>query len=606
MGTRGMGPILGVSGDFHDAAAALVIDGRVVAAAEEERFTRRKHDPSLPEHAIAWCLQDAGVQPGELERVVFYEKPMTAYERFLVTHASIGPRGFSAFARGVASWSKTKLWAGYRLERILGELGYPGLRVEFTEHHQSHAASAFFPSPFEEAAVLVIDGVGEWSSATIGHGRGGQLTLLDEVRFPDSLGLFYSAMTSFCGFEVNDGEYKLMGLAPFGEPVFEDVLLERVLRLDDDGSFHLDQRWFDYQAGRRMYRSKLGELLGGPPRPADAPLTQREADIARSTQAVLERAVLSMAARARALTGESTLCLAGGVALNCVANARIREQGIFDDIWVQPAAGDSGGSVGAALWSWYQGGDQARAKGATAAPGQVVFLGPEYGDEEIAAWLDAAGVAYESHPDREAVFDVVAAELDAGAIVGWFQGRMELGPRSLGHRSILADPRRPEMIRRLNLLVKQREPFRPFAPAVLAEHAHEWFEVDGPRPYMTEVAQLRAAQVRVPAQDGRQSDDFAARLGTARSSIPACTHVDGSARLQTVHPDDPAFHGLLSAFHRRTGCPVLLNTSFNRAGEPIVRTPADALRCFAEAGLDLLVLGGLVVRAESAVAAVAS
>jgi carbamoyltransferase len=588
------GTVLGVSGDFHDAAAALVVDGRVVAAAEEERFTRLKHDPSLPRHAIAWCLESEGVEPGTLDHVVFYEKPLTAYERFLVTHAHAGVRGFASFARGVSSWSRRKLWVAYRLERILADLGHPSARVEFAEHHQSHAASAFYPSPFEEAAVVVVDGVGEWASCTIAHGRGRQLELMEEVRFPDSLGLFYSAVTSFCGFEVNDGEYKLMGLAPFGQPVYERALREQVLRIGRDGSFHLDQRWFDFQSGRGMYRSQLASLLDGPPRDPSAPLTQREADIARSAQVVLEGIVLDIARRAQALTGARNLCLAGGVALNCVANAKVREAGLFDDLWVQPAAGDSGGAVGAALWRWHQVDRRERVVRSGDAPGAAVFLGPAFGDDEVATWLEGCGIPFERH-EPEALVDEVAAALDGGATVGWFQGRMELGPRALGHRSILADPRRPDMIRRINALVKQREPFRPFAPAVLAEHAAEWFEVDGPRPYMTEVAQVAAAQLREP--EAEPAGDFGAQLGAVRSTIPACTHVDGSARVQTVHPDDESFHRLLEAFHRRTGCPVLLNTSFNRAGEPIVRTPADAFRCFVAAGLDVLVLGQLVVRA---------
>lgn len=590
--------MLGISGDYHDAAAALVIDGQVVAAAEEERFTRIKHDPSLPRHAIAWCLESAGVEPGGLDHVVFYEKPLTAYERLLVTHGRVGPRGFPSFARGVWSWSRSKLWVAYRLERLLGQLGHRDVRVEFAEHHQSHAASAYFPSPFDRAAVLVLDGVGEWATCTIGHGRGRDLELIEEVHFPASLGLLYSALTSFCGFDVNDGEYKLMGLAPYGEPTYERALLDHAIHLNADGSFELDHRYFDFQAGRRMYHPRLGDLLDGPALAPGAPLTQREADIARSIQTVLEQAIEGLVRRAVQLTGERSLCLAGGVALNCVATARLREVGAVDDLWVQPAAGDAGGAVGAALWHWHQTLDQDRAPAAVRSERSSVFLGPAFDDHEIIDWLEEIDVPHQTFETTDGLCEELATALDAGQTIGWFQGEMEFGPRALGHRSILADPRPGAMARTVNLSIKRREPFRPFAPAVLQDHAGEWFDLTTPLPHMTEIATVSAAHRRPGADDQRGSDDFGARLAVERSDIAACTHVDHSARVQTVDDRNERFHQLLSAFHQRTGCPVLLNTSFNRAGEPIVRTPADALRCFDDTDLDLLVLGRCILRKD--------
>ena len=585
--------VLGVSADYHDAAAALVVEGELVAAAEEERFTRKKHDPSMPRHSIAWCLEDAGVGRDEPLHVVFYDKPLTTYERILSTHATAGPRGFPAFRRAILSWSRSKLWTRARLERVFAELGRPRPRVSFAEHHLSHASSAFYPSPFERAAVLTFDGVGEWTTSSIGHGRGAELRLLREMRFPDSIGLFYSAMTAYCGFAVNDGEYKLMGLAPYGEPRYVEVLRDRVVHVAEDGSIRLDQRWFSYRYGDRMTSPRLAELLDGPPAAQGAPPGQREADLARSTQVVLEEIVLRVARHAHELTGERRACLAGGVALNCVANSRLLADGPFEEVWVQPAAGDSGGAVGAALWGWHR--VQGRPRVACGVDRMAgAYLGPRYDRDEISSWLEGLGVPHQRLEEDE-LLPFVADELAGGAVVGWFRGRAEFGPRALGHRSILADPRDPRVVERLNRAVKGREGFRPFAPAVLAERASEWFELSQPSPYMLFTAQVVASRRTDPEEPADGS--FAARLAAVRSEIPACTHVDGSARVQTVDGrTDPTFHALLGAFEERTGCPVLLNTSFNRAGEPMVLTPADAFRCHVAAGLDLLVLEDCVVR----------
>ena len=587
--------ILGISADYHDAAAAVIVDGRVVAAAEEERFTRVKHDPSLPRHAMAWCLEEAGVGPHDLGGVAFYDKPFTTYERVLVTAAQVGPKGFPTLAKAVAQWSKTKLWVGYRIERALRDLGYDMAKLTFAEHHQSHAASAFYPSPFEHAAILTFDGLGEWTTSSLAWGAGHRIEVREEMRYPDSLGLLYSAFTAFCGFEVNEGEYKLMGLAPYGTPRYRDVLRDRVVHVADDGSIRLDQRWFDYRAGRKMTKARLGEILDGPARAPDSPLGQREADIARSVQEVIEEAVVKMAHHAHDLTGERVACLSGGVALNCVANARILEDGPFDEVWVQPAAGDDGSAIGCALWMWHQIEDHPRTVAAPDGMGGAL-LGPSFGHAEIAAWLTESEVAFEEEPDVDALARLVAHDLAGGAIVAWFRGRMEFGPRALGNRSILADPRDPSMVQRINHAVKGRESFRPFAPSVLAEDASDWFELAHESPYMLFTAKVAEGR-RVAADEPPSDADFATRLAAVRSTIPACTHVDHSARVQTVdRAINPDFHTLLSAFRDETQCPVLLNTSFNRRDEPIVRTPADALRCFLDTDIDVLVLEGCVIR----------
>lgn len=592
------GAILGVSFGYHDAAAAVVVDGELVAAAEEERFTRRKHDSSLPEHAIAWCLESAGIGGADLGGVAFYDKPLTTYERILSTHARVGPRGFGVLTRALSEWTRSKLWVGPQLEGALGRIDVRMPQLTYVEHHLSHAASAFYPSPFGSAAVLTLDGVGEWTTSSVGHGTGHRLRLVEELVFPDSVGLLYSALTSFCGFEVNDGEYKLMGLAPYGEPRYVTALRDQVVSIAEDGSIRLDQRWFDYRAGTRMTRPALAALLDGPAAEPGAPPGQREADIARSVQDVLEEVVLRMGRHAHHLTGERAVCLAGGVALNCVANARLRDEGPFEDVWVQPAAGDAGGAVGAALWEFHQhrGAPRVVRGGGDGMSGS--FLGPAFADDEVHAWLTAQGVAHERYDDAATVAAVVADHLAAGRIVGWFQGRMEFGPRALGHRSILADPRDPAMVARLNQRIKGREGFRPFAPAVLEEHLAEWFDLDRPSPYMLFTAGVRPRSVADEPTARRGASDaasFAQRLAEVRSDIPACTHVDGSARVQTVGPDNPELRSVLEAFHRRSGCPVLLNTSFNSGGDPIVRTPADALECFRRTGLDVLAIERCVI-----------
>ena len=589
------GVVLGISGDYHDAAAALLVDGVLVAAAAEERFTRDKHDANLPLNAMAWCLENAGVGRDDLSTVAFYSKPLTTYERILATHARTGPAGIRSLAKAVSLWSRSKLWVAYRIERGLAELGYAVPELMFAEHHQSHAAAAFHPSPFERAAVLTFDGVGEWATSSIGHGTENRVELLEELHFPDSLGLFYSTMTAHCGFEVNDGEYKLMGLAPFGEPRFAEALFERVVHLNEDGSMRLNPSYFAYRRGERMASRRLAGLLDGPPRSAGEPLGRREADIARSTQVVLEEVVLAMARRAHELTGESAACLAGGVALNCVANERILRDGPFEKIWVQPAAGDDGGAIGAAMWAWHEMSGQPRAprRGGDSMSG--CMLGPSFEHEAIVEWLNDNEIPFTEYATHEELAPVVAEALDGGAVVGWFQGRMEFGPRALGNRSILADPRDPSMIQHLNLKVKQREGFRPFAPAVLAERAAEWFDLAGPQPYMVVTAQVAAGRRTSGTTPEPERDlterDLTELLGTRRSEIGACTHVDGSARVQTVdRAEHPTFHALLRAFEERTGCPVLLNTSFNGNGEPMVLSPFHAYECFRTNALDLLVL----------------
>jgi carbamoyltransferase len=593
--------VLGLSAFYHDSAAALLADGVVVAAAQEERFTRVKGDATFPAHAAAYCLREAGITVDDLACVAFYDKPLLKFERILETYLAIAPRGFRSFRRAGPLWAKEKLFTDRDLRRALGALAgrdelYAG-DVLYAEHHESHAASAFYPSPFEEAAVLTIDGVGEWATASIGVGRGASLDLLKEQRWPDSLGLLYSAFTYYLGFRVNSGEYKVMGLAPYGEPRYADAILDHLVALRDDGSFTLDQRYFDYLGGLTMTGPAFDALFGGPPRAPESPLEQRHMDLARSVQLVCEEIVLRMARTAHRETGCRDLCMAGGVALNCVANARVLREGPFARLWIQPAAGDAGGALGAAQLAWHRTLDAPRivARGGDGAPRDAMrgaYLGPAYDDAAIARALTELGAAY-VRVDADALPDRVAALLAGGSVVGWFQGRMEFGPRALGARSILGDPRDPTMQSRMNRKTKFREGFRPFAPSVLAERAAEWFELDVPSPYMLLVAPVHASRRLAPddAAHARAAQGLA-RLGDPRSTIPAVTHVDHSARVQTVHAEtNPAFHALLRAFEARTGCPVLVNTSFNVRGEPIVCTPADAYRCFMRTDIDHLVLG---------------
>ena len=576
--------ILGLSAHYHDSAAALLEDGRIVAAAQEERFTRIKHDAAFPTHAVTWCLAQAGGPP---DAVVYYEKPLQKFERILRTSFAVAPHGFRAFAAAIPDWVQRKLWIPLEIEDALKAAGHDVTgKIFFASHHEAHAASAFFPSPFPRAAVLTLDGVGEWSTATLGHGDRTQLELLHELRFPHSLGLLYSAFTHYCGFRVNSGEYKLMGLAPYGEPRYRDLILQRLLELRDDGSFRLRLEYFGYLHGERMTNARFDALFGGPRRQPAEEITPRHCDLARSIQVVTEEIVLRIARHLHRLTGEENLCLAGGVALNCVANGRLLREGPFKRLWVQPAAGDAGGALGAALaYHYAQPGAVRTADGIHDAMGGA-FLGPEYPEAEIAAAFAERGLPAERLPDSTAVARRIAERVAAGAVVGVVQGRAEFGPRALGARSILGDARSPRMQRVLNLKIKFRESFRPFAPVVLAERAAEFFEIAAPSPYMLLTVPVRGARTSHAAAA------MAARLREIRSAIPAVTHVDGSARVQTVDAtENPFLHAVLREFTALTGCPVLINTSFNVRGEPPVCHPREAIDDFLHTGMDALALG---------------
>lgn len=581
--------ILGVSGLYHDSAACLVQDGRITAAAQEERFTRKKHDASFPIQAIEYCLREGGVEPGSLDVVVFYEKPLTKFFRIMRTHLERAPRTLPSFLSAIPSWFQQKLWLTYTIEKALKSIGHPNpRRVFYCEHHESHAASAFFPSPFDEAAILTMDGVGEWATTTIGKGEGSRIELLKEIRFPHSLGMLYSAFTYFTGFRVNSGEYKLMGLAPYGRPIYADLIKERLIHIEEDGSFWLDQRYFDYVGGLRMTNKRFDTLFGGPPRLPESPITQREMDLARSIQAVTEEVVLKLAETAVRTTGHRNLCLAGGVALNCVANGEILRSGIVDELWIQPAAGDAGGALGAALFAWYQHLDQPRTPEYPDAM-QGAYLGPGFGDAEIEDFLRARGYPYERlSADRWS--HVVAQLLAEEKVIGLFQGRMEFGPRALGHRSIIGDPRSAKMQSTMNLKIKYRESFRPFAPSVLCERVQDYFEMSSDSPYMLLVAPVKE-EIRTEA-NGAPDLSIEQKINQARSTLPAITHVDYSARVQTVHEDrSPEYHALIKAFEELTGTGVIINTSFNVRGEPLVCSPEDAYRCFMRTEMDYLVLG---------------
>jgi carbamoyltransferase len=589
--------ILGISAYYHDSAAALLRSGEIVAAAQEERFSRKKHDARFPAQALRWCLDSQGVGAGQIDAIVFYEKPWLKFERLLETYFGCVPRGIGSFLAAMPSWLKEKLNLRAVLRRQLGEI--PALAgsnpppLLFAEHHQSHAASAFYPSPFPRAAVLCMDGVGEWATTSLWLGEGNDLTPIWQIDFPHSLGLLYSAFTYYTGFKVNSGEYKLMGLAPYGEPRYAQLILDNLLDLKPDGTFRLNTTYFNYLTGLTMTNRRFDSLFGGPPRRPESPLTRRDMDLAASIQAVTEEVVTRLTRTAAADTRAEFLCLAGGVALNCVANGKLLRSGVFRDIWVQPASGDAGGAVGAALIGWhlYRGAPRAPAE-ADAMRG--AFLGPEFTDDDIARRLDRLGAVYE-RLDGGALPARVAELLAEGAVVGWFQGRMEFGPRALGSRSILGDPRRPEMQSVMNLKIKFRESFRPFAPSVLAERTSNYFELDRPSPYMALVAPVADSQ-RIAIDPAQTSLAGIDRLRQLRSKIPAVTHVDYSARIQTVHPaTNPLFHELISRFEERTGCAVLINTSFNVRGEPIVCTPEDAYRCFMRTGIDHLAIGNLLL-----------
>lgn len=577
--------VLGISCWYHDSAACLLRDGHIVAAAQEERFTRRKHDPSFPAQAIAWCLSEAGISAADLSVVAFYEKPFLKFERLLETYLGTSPKGLRSFLKAMPVWLKEKLWIP---NLIADQIGYEGTLV-FPEHHLSHAASAFYPSPFEEAAVVTMDGVGEWATSSWGIGRGSDLEIVAELQFPHSLGLLYSAFTFYTGFRVNSGEYKLMGLAPYGEPVYRDTILRELLDLKEDGSFRLNMHYFTYAHGLTMTGGRFNKLFGGPRREPESPLTQREMDLARSIQDVTEEIVLRITRHAHRETGQKNLCLAGGVALNCVANGRVLREGPFENIWIQPGAGDSGGAVGAALAAWHLHGQNPRLP---AHPDGMsgTYLGPSFSDAEIRAFLDDTGDPYDVVADDDALVEATAAALADQLVVGWFQGRMEFGPRALGSRSILADPRGRQVQRLVNLKVKYRESFRPFAASVLEERCGDFFELEGNSPYMLLVDQVTGAEISGSGLD---------RLANIRSAIPAVTHVDGSCRIQTVDRERSAlYHRLISAFEARTGCPVIVNTSFNVRGEPIVCTPKDAYTCFRNTHLDVLVMGHCILRKD--------
>ena len=592
--------VLGISAYYHDSAAAIVRDGVIVNAVQEERFTRKKHDPGFPVNAIRWCIADAGAVPRDIDRIAFYDKPFLKFERLLETYLAFAPRGFRSFRTAMPVWLSEKLFQKDMLLKELRAINQDLGAVEkllFAEHHFSHAASAFYPSPFEEAAVLTMDGVGEWATTTAGVGRGSNLTIAKEIHFPHSLGLLYSAFTYYTGFKVNSGEYKVMGLAPYGEPKYAQTIFDHLIDLKPDGSFRLNMDYFDYCTGLTMTNARFDTLFGGPPRKPEIWLTQREMDLAASIQAVTEEVVLRLARTLVAETGMKQLCFAGGVALNCVANGKVLREGAIDDIWIQPASGDAGGAIGAAFAACHQHENLPRAptKGPDGMSG--AYLGPIFEQGDIERRLTAAGAHFSVYQD-DAVIAHAAQALAAGQAVGWFQGRMEFGPRALGGRSILADPRSPTMQKTLNLKVKYRESFRPFAPAVLREDVADWFELDTDSPYMLLVAPIKESHRRAMSEAEHALFGID-KLNVARSDIPAVTHVDYSARVQTVHAETNArFYALISRFKALTGCPVLVNTSFNVRGEPIVCTPEEAFRCFMGTEIEMLAVGNCVLRKD--------
>jgi carbamoyltransferase len=592
--------ILGFSAYYHDAAACMLVDGELVAAAQEERFTRKKHDADFPLHAIRYCLKEAKLNVQDIDYIVFYDKPFLKFERIFETYLAFAPRGFKSFAMSLPVWVKDKLFqkSGIlsTLNRELGDAVDWEKKLLFSEHHLSHAASAFFPSPFNDAAVLTMDGVGEWTSTSLAVGTGNALSIHREIHFPHSLGLLYSAMTYYTGFKVNSGEYKIMGLAPYGKPIYADLIKQHLIDIKDDGSFHLDMQYFDYCTGLKMTNARFDALFGGPPRTSESTLTQREMDLAASVQAVTEEVVIKLAQSVRQETGLRNLCLAGGVALNCVANGKLLKQGIFDQIWIQPAAGDAGGAIGAAYSVYHLKLNAPRAVGASDAM-KGSYLGPSFTQSEIEESLREVGAQFTTVTD-EALIEQTAQALADGKAVGWHQGRMEFGPRALGGRSILADPRSPSVQKQLNLKVKYRESFRPFAPSVLREHVQEWFDIDVDSPYMLLVAEVNRDR-QLPIAETDKTLFGIDLLNVPRSTIPAVTHVDNSARIQTVHREShPRYHQLITRFKEKTGCPVLVNTSFNVRGEPIVCTPQDAFRCLMGTEIEWLAIGNCIVKKE--------
>lgn len=592
--------VLGISCYYHDSAAAILVDGEIVAAAQEERFTRIKHDAAFPTNAVRYCLAEAGVPEGQApDAVVFYEKPLLTFHRLLETYFAVVPKGLPSMVRSLPVWMTDKLWIEANVKDELAKAGIaPPEKVYFPEHHESHAASAFFPSPYDEAAVLTIDGVGEWACATIAVGEGNTMRIVRQLDFPHSLGLLYSAFTYFCGFKVNSGEYKLMGLAPYGEPTYVDQILEHLVDLKEDGSFRLRMEYFGYLDGLVMTNDRFAALFGGPARDPESRITRREMDLARSIQEVTERIVLRMAQAAREITGKRYLCMAGGVALNCVANGKLLRSGIFDDIWIQPAAGDAGGALGAALTVWHNTLGKPRTSDDKTDKMAGSYLGPRFDNDRIRAWLDRMGYVYEELSDSDWA-PRIARILAEENVVGLMQGRMEYGPRALGGRSIIGDARSAKMQSVMNLKIKYRESFRPFAPSVLEERNSEFFEIDRPSPYMLMVAPVRAERCTPPDPNASPPENLTEVVNQVRSDIPAITHVDYSARIQSVSAaTNPRYHALISAFEAETGYGVIINTSFNVRGEPIVCTPEDAFRCFMRTEMDYLVLENFLLRKQ--------
>jgi len=583
--------ILGISAFYHDSGAVLVQDGKIVAAAQEERFSRRKHDPRFPVNAVKYCLAEGGVGKDEIDVLVFYDKPIAKFERILKSYFAVAPKGIRQFMMAMPIWLKQKLWIPYQIEKQLHKLGFSMAKeLMFTEHHESHAASAFFPSPYESAAILTLDGVGEWASCTLGQGKGNKIELFSEMRFPHSLGLLYSAFTYFTGFRVNSGEYKLMGLAPYGEPVYADLIKDKLLDIKEDGSFRMDMSYFSFVDGLTMTNDKFAALFGGPAREAESRITKREMDIAKSIQVVTEEIIMKMAVYLHKKTGEKYLCLAGGVALNCVANGKLLADGPFENIWIQPAAGDAGGALGAAMFVWHQVQGNPRTSDNVNDQMEGSYLGPKFSNEEIEAFIKAKG--YTAHKfEGKAWAEKIAEILDSDKVVGLCQGRMEFGPRALGGRSIIGDARSPKMQSIMNLKIKYRESFRPFAPSCLAEKISDYFEIDKESPYMLLVAPVK--KERCIEMDNAPVDDYdmLKRVNLPRSDIPAITHVDYSARIQSVsEKSNKGYYDIIKAFDDRTGYGIIINTSFNVRGEPIVATPEDAYRCFMRTEMDCLVL----------------
>ena len=593
--------ILGISAFYHDSAACLIKNGEIIAAAQEERFTRKKHDSEFPHHAVLYCLKEAKISASQIDNVVFYEKPFVKFERLLETYLAFAPKGFISFAKAMPVWIKDKLFQKSALIKKLKSTLDDDVnwheRILFSEHHLSHAASAYYPSPFESAAVLTLDGVGEWTTTSVAIGKERDLKVVKEIHFPHSLGLLYSAFTYYTGFKVNSGEYKVMGLAPYGKPLYANLIREKLITVSEDGSFQLDMSYFDYATGLTMTNKKFNALFGGPPRTSETELTQREMDLAASVQKVTEDIVLELAKGIAKETGERNLCLAGGVALNCVANGILLREKIFDNIWIQPAAGDAGGALGAALSTWYLHHNKERITSKERDAMKGSYLGPEFTDTEIETELTACGAVFKRLSESELIEEVATTLADEKAI-GWMQGRMEFGPRALGGRSIIADPRSPIMQKQLNLKVKYRESFRPFAPSVLREDVNEWFEHDTDSPYMLLVADVKVDKRRAMT-DEEEALFGIDKLNVPRSSVPAITHVDYSARIQTVHADtNPRYHAVISKFKGKTGCPLVVNTSFNVRGEPIICTPSDAFKCFMGTEMDVLTVGNYILYKE--------